>query len=455
MVSYKSINPFNGEVYQTFDIHSDAFVEEAIQRAKALHLSSKRFTTSYRLQAAERLGDLLIAQKHDLAHMISGEVGKVLSEALAEIEKCAWLCRYYANYAEEFLKPERIDLNPDEAIRQYEPLGVILGVMPWNFPFWQVFRFAIPALLAGNRVLLKHAPNCPSSAEAIERLFNEVFPAGAYQNLRLSNEHVSRLLARPEVKGLSLTGSTGAGSKVAQIAAKYLKPQLLELGGSNAFVVFEGADPQKAAELASKARLLNAGQSCIAAKRFIAHRSLAEEFKESLISQFRNYKVGDPLSPGTDIGPLARRDLADKVFSQIQEGIEQGAQLLEGGSQNDNFISPTIIEIKDPKNVLFNEEVFGPVATIITFDDVEEAIAISNQSSFGLGVSLIGPDPHYLSQLAPSFEEGAVFINELVKSDPRLPFGGVKNSGYGRELGPEGIRSFTNLKTIYLKSELE
>lgn len=455
MESYKSVNPFTEECYKNFEMHNEAFVDKAIRNAMSLKSIHPKFDFQSRMQGTQHLAEQLRAQKESLALRISTEMGKVLAEARAEIEKCAWLCDYYLEHGGRFLASETVNLGSDYAIRSHEPLGLVLGIMPWNFPFWQVFRFAIPAILAGNKVLVKHAPNCPDSAEALNELFKQSFETGAYQNLRLSHDQVAQLLTKPEIKALSLTGSTKAGSEVAQIAAKNLKPQLLELGGSNAFILFEGADFKKAASLASKARLLNAGQSCIASKRFIVHQSLFEEFKKELIQVFREYKMGDPLAPQVDIGPLARKDLADKVSEQLRAGVEAGAKILLGGNQHGNFIEPTIVEISDSHNPLFHQEVFGPVATLIAYQDREEAIALSNQNPFGLGVSLIGNNLDELLAIAPRFEEGAVFINELVKSDPRLPFGGVKSSGYGRELGPEGIRSFTNLKTIYMKEDLE
>ncbi len=454
MASYKSVNPFTGEEYKTYPLHGSNDISDALSAAQELSPFALNFNLEARLQGVSRLSKLLRDDQEFLADAISREMGKVLSEAKAEIEKCAWLCDYYRENATAYLAAEEIDLGEDKAIKTFEPLGIVLGIMPWNFPFWQVFRFAVPALLAGNRVLLKHAPNCPHSAELLENLFQNCFPQGAFKNLRLSNEQAAELLAREEVKALSLTGSTQAGSTVAQIAAKHLKPQLLELGGSNAFIIFKDAEIKAAAELAGRARLMNAGQSCIAAKRFIVHESLIEDFSKELIKVFKSYQLGDPRLSQTEIGPLARRDLAEKVQEQINKALNQGADLLLGGKRRDNFIEPTIIRISNKANPILQEEVFGPVASLISFNNIEEAIAISNESPFGLGVSLIGKNSSELLKWAPYFEEGAVFINELVKSDPRLPFGGVKSSGYGRELGPEGIRSFTNLKTIYIKESL-
>lgn len=454
MESYRSINPYTEEEFFSYELHSKDEVELKLNQAYEEGLLNGSANLEKRVEAILNVAEYLASRKMDFAESISLEMGKVLREAASEIEKCIWLCKYYADNAAEFLKEERLELGEDIAIRRYEPLGVLLGVMPWNFPFWQVFRFAIPAILAGNRIIVKHAPNCPHSAELIEEAFHFALEESFYQNVRLTHVQVAHLLNDPRIKALSLTGSTRAGKEVAQIAAKNLKPQVLELGGSNAFLLLEDADPSKAAKLAARARLLNAGQSCIAAKRFIVPKDLLPYFREALITEFKKFLLGDPLDPKTDIGPLARPDLAQKVEEQIQQSIAQGAKLWLGGKRERNFIEPSILEISTSDNTAFQDEVFGPVAVIIAYESLEEAIELSNISSFGLGISLIGNDLDKLLELSNHFEEGAVFINELVKSDPRLPFGGVKDSGYGRELGPEGIRSFTNLKTIYIKRSL-
>lgn len=454
MESYRSINPYTEEEFFSYELHSKDEVELKLNQAYEEGLLNGSANLEKRVEAILNVAQYLASRKMDFAESISLEMGKVLREAASEIEKCIWLCKYYADNAAEFLKEERLELGEDIAIRRYEPLGVLLGVMPWNFPFWQVFRFAIPAILAGNRIIVKHAPNCPHSAELIEEAFHFALEESFYQNVRLTHVQVAHLLNDPRIKALSLTGSTRAGKEVAQIAAKNLKPQVLELGGSNAFLLLEDADPSKAAKLAARARLLNAGQSCIAAKRFIVPKDLLPYFREALITEFKKFLLGDPLDPKTDIGPLARPDLAQKVEEQIQQSIAQGAKLWLGGKRERNFIEPSILEISTSDNTAFQDEVFGPVAVIIAYESLEEAIELSNISSFGLGISLIGNDLDKLLELSNHFEEGAVFINELVKSDPRLPFGGVKDSGYGRELGPEGIRSFTNLKTIYIKRSL-
>lgn len=456
MEYYESIDPYRGESLARKALNSDKALAGKVNRGAELNPFDPKHALAKRLKAVQKLAASLRADSASLARMMSKEMGKPLKEAQAEVKKCAWLCDYYFEEAEEILQDQKLELGEAQVIRRYEPLGLVLGVMPWNFPFWQVFRFAVPAIIAGNRVLLKHAPNCVLSAEALENLFQEsgLDPA-FYQAVYLSNDQVAELLKNPLLKAVSLTGSTQAGKAVAQIAAANLKPQLLELGGSNAFILHESADVQKAAKLASTARLMNAGQSCIAAKRFLVPKNLEQDFIEALCKEFENYKMGDPLEEGTDIGPLARRDLKEKAEVQVERSLVMGARLEFGDNGEGNFITPTILSNVNAEMPVFKEEVFAPVAGIMAYQDFDEAVKLSNQSPYGLGVSLVGEDLDFLMKQVSRFKEGAVFINELVKSDPRLPFGGVKNSGYGRELGPEGLRSFTNLKTIYRKGKLE
>ena len=370
MESYRSINPYTEEEFFSYELHSKDEVELKLNQAYEEGLLNGSANLEKRVEAILNVAQYLASRKMDFAESISLEMGKVLREAASEIEKCIWLCKYYADNAAEFLKEERLELGEDIAIRRYEPLGVLLGVMPWNFPFWQVFRFAIPAILAGNRIIVKHAPNCPHSAELIEEAFHFALEESFYQNVRLTHVQVAHLLNDPRIKALSLTGSTRAGKEVAQIAAKNLKPQVLELGGSNAFLLLEDADPSKAAKLAARARLLNAGQSCIAAKRFIVPKDLLPYFREALITEFKKFLLGDPLDPKTDIGPLARPDLAQKVEEQIQQSIAQGAKLWLGGKRERNFIEPSILEISTSDNTAFQDEVFGPVAVIIAYESL-------------------------------------------------------------------------------------
>lgn len=449
MDSYKSINPYTGKLLGEFPLHSNKELEGLLNRA----LHSSALSLVERLEKIKTLAAGLKEKRRVVAEKMSQEIGKPIREALAEVDKCVWLCNYYLEHSEGILKEEELDLGEARATRSYSPLGIILGIMPWNFPFWQVFRFAIPAFIAGNRILLKHAPNCPISAQAIEDLWREAgIKEGFYQNLRLNNTQTAALIADRRVRGVSLTGSEKAGRAVASAAGKALIPSLLELGGSNAFILHPSAQVEKAAKLASAARLLNAGQSCIAAKRFLVPVALEEDFLRSLKEHFQSYKAGNPLDPNTQIGPLARKDLAEKAKDQIERSTQEGGELILGGAQQACFIEPSIVKVHDRNSPLMQEEVFAPIAAVMSYESWDEAVELSNASDFGLGVSLIGEDQDFLLSQVERFSESAVFINELVKSDPRLPFGGIKKSGYGRELGPEGLRAFTNLKTIYIKN---
>jgi len=447
----ESYNPYKQELIQKFELDSKQSLSDKMAQAEALDPLRKDYDLSSRLACIKHLAHILREEQEVHAQTISLEMAKPITESRAEIEKCAWLCDYYYENAHHFLSDQRVEIPGVKAIRRYEPMGIILGIMPWNFPYWQVFRFAVPAILAGNKVLLKHAPNCQLSAEKMEGIFHKsALQKGAYQNIRLDNTQIANLIADDRIKGLSLTGSEKAGRSVAETAGKHLKPQVLELGGSNAFILHESAKVEKAATLAAQARLLNAGQSCIAAKRFLVPKSLEQPFIKALEKVFVKYKVGDPTDDSTQIGPLARLDLKETALEQMDRSIEQGAELVCGGAGEGLFVNPSILKNVKPSMPVFKEEVFAPIASVCVYNSWDEAVEISNASRYGLGVSLIGEEKEYLLEQASKFEEGAVFINDLVKSDPRLPFGGVKNSGYGRELGPEGIRSFTNLKTIYM-----
>ena len=376
---------------------------------------------------------------------------KPISQAIAEVEKCALLCNYYYENAETFLATKHIKTEASESFVTYEPLGVILGVMPWNFPFWQVFRFAVPTLIAGNTVLVKHASNVPKSAQLIQEIFEQAgFPKGCYQDLPIPSSKVANIIANPIIKAVSLTGSEQAGIAVATEAGKHLKKCVLELGGSNAFVILEDANLEKAVATAVNARMQNAGQSCIAAKRFLVHENIADAFVDKFKVAIKNLKTGNPLDKETQIGSLARVDLAEELEVQVQKSIEMGAKLVVGGNRKDAFYEPTILTNITTEMPVFNEVTFGPVAAIITFKTLEEAIELSNQSEFGLGVSIFTQNIDFIKTKISVFNEGAVFINEMVKSDPRLPFGGIKKSGYGRELAEDGIKEFVNVKTVVI-----
>jgi succinate-semialdehyde dehydrogenase/glutarate-semialdehyde dehydrogenase len=379
-------------------------------------------------------------------------MGKPLTQALAEVEKCAWLCEHYAENAENYLADQTIKTDATESWVAYEPLGVILAVMPWNFPYWQVMRFAVPTLLAGNTGLLKHASNVSGCAEAIEELFSEAgFPEGVFSHLKMSGSEVAEVIRHPAVKAVSLTGSDRAGRSVAEEAGKVLKKCVLELGGSNAFIVLKDADIKKVIDTAVFARIQNNGQSCIAAKRFIVEASCYDEFKLLLVKKFEELNVGDPMEEHTEVGPLARVDLAKELEDQMKKSIDLSARILIGGKRENAMFYPTILEGVKPGMPAFEEETFGPLATLTRVGSADEAIEMANRSDFGLGATICTSDIELAKILGRRIEDGAVFVNELVKSDPRLPFGGTKISGYGRELGPLGIREFTNAKTYYIK----
>ncbi len=400
----------------------------------------------------KQVGDLLIDRKEDHARAITREMGKPLKEAYGEVEKCAWVCDFYAENAEDFLADELIETEATESFVSYDPLGPVLAIMPWNFPFWQVFRFAAPALMAGNSVLLKHAPNVFGCAERIETLFKEAgFPEALFQSLIIHHDKVEGLLGDNRVKAATLTGSGRAGSSVAALAGRHIKKTVLELGGSNAFIVFPDADIEKAVTTGVNARMQNSGQSCIAAKRFLVHEKVYDEFLEGFIHEMEKFQGGDPMEENTTLGPLARKDLADRLQDQVRRSEKAGATIIKGGKQQGTFHEPTVMTGAEPGMAVFDEETFGPVAPFAKCSTETEAFDLAAQTPYGLGVSLFTQDidkaRHYIDRV----EDGAFFINNLVKSDPRLPFGGTKASGYGRELSREGIREFVNKKTVCVK----
>lgn len=411
----------------------------------------RKETLEHRLSFLPRLSKTLTANKQKYAECITNEMHKPITQAIAEVEKCALLCTYYHENAIEFLATKHIKTDASESFVTYEPLGVLLGVMPWNFPFWQVFRFAVPSLIAGNTVVVKHASNVPKSAKLIQTIFEDAsFPKGCYQDLPIPSSGVAKIIANPIIKAVSLTGSEQAGTAVATEAGKHLKKCVLELGGNNAFIVLEDANIKKAVAAAVNARMQNAGQSCIAAKRFLVHENVVEGFTSLFKTAVENLKTGNSLDNSTQIGALARIDLAEELEIQVQKSIEMGAKLICGGKRTEAFYEPTILTNVSVNMPVFKEETFGPVAAITPFKTLEEAIELSNNSEFGLGVSVFTQDIETIKKHISSFNEGAVFINEMVKSDPRLPFGGVKKSGYGRELSEDGIKEFVNVKTIVI-----
>ena len=426
-------------------------MQNLLKVSENIQLSWRNLSIQNRISFLPQLSKLLLENKEEYATCITTEMHKPISQAIAEVEKCALLCNYYYENAESFLFTKNIKTEATESFVTYEPLGVILGVMPWNFPFWQVFRFAVPTIIAGNTVIVKHASNVPKSAKLIQSIFEQAgFPNGCYQDLPIPSSEVAKVIANPIIKAVSLTGSEQAGIAVATEAGKHLKKCVLELGGSNAFIILEDANLEKTVEIAVNARMQNAGQSCIAAKRFLVHENIAEEFLSIFKVAIQNIKTGNPLDKETQIGSLARVDLAEELEIQVQKSIQMGAMLLVGGNRKDAFYEPTILTKVTTEMPVFNEETFGPVAAIIIFKTIEETIELSNQSEFGLGVSIFTQDIDFIKTKISAFNEGAVFINEMVKSDPRLPFGGIKKSGYGRELAKDGIKEFVNVKTVVI-----
>ncbi len=456
-----SINPATGEERARYPAFDSQQIQTCIAQAHERFQSYRRIPFAQRAAWLGRVAEILDERKAEFGRLISLEMGKTLASAIAEVEKSAWVCRYYAEEAEGFLADRSIPSGRDSGAEhfasrsgvRYQPLGVILAVMPWNFPFWQVFRCAAPALMAGNTLLLKHASNVPQSAVILERIFQEAgFPQGTFQTLLIGASQVAEVVADERVRGAALTGSEAAGSSLARLAGQYLKKTVLELGGSDPFIVLPSADLEAAVATAVAARLISNGQSCIAAKRFILHRAIAEPFTAAMTERFRQLKVGDPLDPQTDVGPLATASILQEVDGQVQALVQAGAKVHIGGSPlGGNFYPPTILSDIPPDHPVAQQEVFGPVALLFTVPDVSVAIELANNTPFGLGASAWTTDPDEQERLLEELEVGSVFINGLVKSDPRLPFGGIKRSGYGRELSREGILEFVNVKTLWVK----
>lgn len=450
-----TINPATGETVKTYEPLADWEIENNVALAQQAFESYRQTTFEQRSQWMTAAANLLETEKEHFGKMMTLEMGKTLKSAIAEVEKCAWVCRYYAENAANFLADVPGETDASRSFVRYQPLGIVLAVMPWNFPFWQVFRFAAPALMAGNVGLLKHASNVPQSALAIEQIFQESgFPCGVFQTLLIGANKVAGLMADDRIKAGTLTGSEPAGASLAMAAGKEIKKVVLELGGSDPFVVMPSADLETAVHTAVTARLINNGQSCIAAKRFIIANSIADEFEEKLVAKYKELKVGDPMQPDTDIGPLATRSIVKELDEQVQAIVNEGARVLIGGKALDgpgNYYLPTIVTDIPATSKMAREEFFGPVALLFRVADVHEAIQVANNIPFGLGGSAWTNDPEEQELLINGIEAGAVFINGMVKSDPRLPFGGIKRSGFGRELGIQGIHEFVNIKTVWIK----
>ncbi len=449
-----SINPATGEKLKEFSPFDDAEIEKRLSRAENAFRKYRRTTFSERSELLHAVTELLFQEKKKFAEIITLEMGKLFRDSIAEIEKCARGCRFYAENGERFLEDEVAQTDAAKSYVQYQPLGPVLAIMPWNFPFWQVFRFAGPALLAGNVGLLKHASNVPQCALAIEEIFCRAgFHDGVFQTLLIEPDLVEKVIVDPRVKAVTLTGSEKAGSAVASTAAREIKKSVLELGGSDAFIVMPSADFENALSTAVKARIINTGQSCIAAKRFMIADQIYDKFLNQFVARMRALKVGDPMDPATDIGPLATEQILRGVHDQVQKTIAAGAKLLTGGNRIHGpgfFYEPTVLVDVPKESPAYREEVFGPVAAIFRVRDVHNAIELANDTTFGLGSSAWTNDREEQKLFASELDTGMVFINAMVASDPRLPFGGVKRSGFGRELGAAGIREFTNAKTIWI-----
>jgi succinate-semialdehyde dehydrogenase/glutarate-semialdehyde dehydrogenase len=449
----QSINPHDGILFRSYAPHSEPQVAQRIAAADAAFAGWRSRSFDDRETLMKSAGATLRARKDGLAALMADEMGKPLRDGLAEVEKCAGCCDYFAENAQGFLASRPMASDARDSYVAFEPLGVILAVMPWNFPLWQVFRFAAPSLMAGNTALLKHASNVSGCALAIEDIFAAAgFPGGVFATLLVESRRIEPIIRHPAVKAVTLTGSTPAGRSVAAIAGSELKKTVLELGGSDPYVVLADADLEMAVDACVKSRLINAGQSCIAAKRFIVVKPLREAFERAFVEKFRAIRHGDPRDSSSDIGPMARADLRHEVHRQVQRSIAQGARLLCGGelpASPGAYYPATVLGGVQPGMAAFDEEVFGPVAAIIEAGDEDQAIALANQSPFGLGAALFTRDAAKADALARRIEAGNVFVNAFVKSDPRLPFGGVKQSGYGRELSLFGIQEFVNVKTVY------
>lgn len=449
----KSINPYNDQVVDTFKIQSDTEVEKVLENACKQFASWKKTSFEERKKYLLAAAEVLKKNKHDYAKLITLEMGKPIKQAIAEIEKCAWVCEFYAESAEKHLANEIIQTDAHKSYISYEPLGVILAIMPWNYPFWQVFRFAAPALMAGNVAVLKHASNVFGSALNIQKVFELAgFPNHCFNTLLIETKQVEKVIENKAVKAVTLTGSEAAGAAVASIAGKNIKKTVLELGGSNALIVFKDAEIEKTVDTCIQARFQNTGQSCIAGKRLLIDENIADVFLEKLIKKVKSLKSGNPENEDTYIGVMAREDLAEELEIQLIKSVEKGAKILVGGKREGAYFEPSVVENVTPQMEVFNKETFGPLLAVTRFKTEAEAVALSNNSPYGLGVSLFSRNIQRMESLIPQFEEGAVFINSLVKSDPRLPFGGIKTSGYGRELSKEGIREFVNVKTVFINS---
>jgi len=450
----KSINPENQQMICEYAEHTGLEVKQIIESVHQAWLAWKETSFEYRGGLFLKAAATLRARKEELARLMTLEMGKIVQESRAEIEKCAVCCDYFAVQASGLLQDQVIPSDASRSLVSFQPLGVILAVMPWNFPFWQVFRFAAPTLMAGNTAVMKHASNVPGCSLAIEEVFRQAgFPENVFRSLMIPSAMVEPILADPHIRAVTLTGSEAAGSQVASAAGKHIKKSLLELGGSDPFIILEDADLEAAVNTAVTARMINQGQSCIAAKRFILVEEVADAFIGRLKTRMEALRYGDPLDPETQLGPLARRDLVDDIERQVNESLAAGARLVLGGKRPDRtgcYFEPTILDHVTKGMAVYRQETFGPVFAVIRVADEKEAIAVANDTEFGLGGSVWTRDVKRGEAIARKIETGAMFVNGMTKSDPRMPFGGIKKSGYGRELAEQGIREFVNIKTIWI-----
>lgn len=450
-----TINPATGELLKTFEPLTDAQIEQSLSLAQQAFEQYRHLSIEQKAHWMQNAANILETDAEKFGKLMTLEMGKPLKSAIAEAKKSAWVCRYYAENAAQFLANVPAATDASLSYVRYEPLGIILAVMPWNFPFWQVLRFAAPALMAGNVGLLKHASNVPQCALAIAEIFTQAgFPEGVFQTLLIGSSQVAQVITDDRVKAGTLTGSEPAGMSFAALAGKHIKKTVLELGGSDPFIVLESADLEAAVQAAVTARMLNNGQSCIAAKRFILAEAIADQFEQGLVEKFQALKIGDPMAEDTDVGPLATPDILQDIDNQVKASVEKGAKVLIGGqplAQAGNFYPPTILSDIPPGTPPYEEEFFGPVALMFRVSNLDEAIKLANSTVFGLGASAWTTDEAERDRLISELDAGAVFINGLVKSDPRLPFGGIKRSGYGRELSIQGLHEFVNIKTVWVK----
>jgi succinate-semialdehyde dehydrogenase/glutarate-semialdehyde dehydrogenase len=450
----KAVNPATGELIREYEEHGREEIGRLLHQAEAAFSYWRGVPFADRAKRVRKAGQVLRANKAKYAALMTQEMGKPIAGSEAEVEKCATACDFYAENAERFLSPEQIASDADKSYVRYDPIGPVLAIMPWNFPFWQVFRFAAPALMAGNVGVLKHASNVPGTALAIEEVFREAgFAQGCFTTLLVSSGEIEALISSPIIRAVTLTGSDKAGMSVAAAAGKCLKKTVLELGGSDPFIVLADADIAKTAQEAANARCVNSGQSCIAAKRFIVDESVVDAFEKAFAGAMVSLRVGDPMDRTTVVGPLARPDLVEALDDQVRRSVAVGAKVLCGGRRIEGkgcFYAPTVLSNVVPGNPAFEEETFGPLAAVVVADSADHAVELANRSNFGLGASIWTKDTQKAQGLAARIESGMVFVNGIVKSDARLPFGGVKHSGYGRELSALGIREFMNIKTVWV-----